>query len=217
MRSGLSVAAVLLGAAVVAAQPPGGRGGGMMFGMMGGGSAYYIHLLKNADVQKELKFTDDDKAGIALLEKEFEAGEKKFREDNADLFQDRDRRDEVREKMTKRNEEVMKQLKEVLGDKHARFNQIRLQLGGLSGAMMDPEVRKTLAITEEQTEKQREAGRKMREEMPRPDFSVFQSGDEEAIKKAREEMTKRGEEMRQKMDKATDEILTAEQKTKWKD
>ena len=69
MRSGLSVAAVLLGAAVVAAQPPGGRGGGMMFGMMGGGSAYYIHLLKNADVQKELKFTDDDKAGIALLEK----------------------------------------------------------------------------------------------------------------------------------------------------
>ena len=48
-------------------------------------------------------------------------------------------------------------------------------------------------------------------------FSVFQSGDEEAIKKAREEMTKRGEEMRTKMDKIAEEILTAEQKTKSKD
>jgi hypothetical protein len=223
MRSGLSVAAVLLGAAVVVAQPPGGGRGGRMFGMGGGGfgGTFYVHLLKNADVQKELKFSDDDKASVALLEKEFEASDKKFMEENAELFRDRDRRDEMREKQSKRSEEINKQVKEVLGDKFARFTQIRLQLGGLSAALRDPEVSKAIALTEEQKEKQRDSARKLFEEMRDSgggfDFSVFQNGTDEEKKKARDEMAKRGEEMRQKTDKIAEEILTAEQKTKWKD
>ena len=181
------------------AQPPGGRG---QFGRFGAIGASYIQDLEMKEVQADLKFADADKEKLKALKESLTEGDRKFAEETRDL-----QREERMEKTNARRADVEKQVKEALGDKFARFRQIRLQLDGMFGSVLrDREVREALNITEDQ---QREFGEAMR--------GAFQRPEPGAEPPSREEMQKRMEEMQKKQAEAAEKILTAEQKKKWEE
>jgi hypothetical protein len=185
---------VLLAAGSSFAQPPGGGRGGM-FGR--GGAAMYVQTLDMKEVQEDLKLTDADKEKIKSLKESLTEGDRKFREGMQDLSPE-----ERREKMTARRTEIEKQVKEALGDKYARFHQIKLQLDGMFGSVMaDPEVRKTLDVTEDQM-------REIREGLQ----GAFQPPGQDA---SPEERRKAMEESQKKMAEVVDKVITADQKKKW--
>jgi len=207
----LTVAVAMTLAAVGQAQDEkkGGRrgqgGGGFTMPVLG--------LLENPDVQKELKLTEDDKAALALLKKELEESDKKFRESLKDVP-----REEIRGKMTDRTKERDKMVGEVLGSKFERYKQVELQVYGLSFALMSPANQDKLKITEDQKTKIREVtmaafggggGRGKRGEKGDKGGNAG-SDDPEARKKA-------GEERRKKQTEDLMAILTDDQKKTWKD
>ena len=185
----------------------GGFGGGAM--MFGGASASYISILEMKEVQDDLKLSADEKGNIPLLKDEFADGDKKLGEEMRGGTLDREA---IGEKMNARRAEIQKQLKEVLGDKYTRFNQIKLQLDGLYGSVSgNKEVQEALSITEDQRTQLREAMRQPGGEggARRFDFSGGPPS-EEKMKEIRDEFAKRQNE-------ALDKILTADQKKKWED
>ena len=196
-----TVCASLLSAASFAQekQPPGGgRGQGRGFGAAAG--ANYILILEMKEVQEDLKFTDADKAKIGPLKEELTKGDREFRESLQGVA-----REEMREKMTARRAEVEKQVKEALGDKYTRFTQIRLQLDGIWGSVMqDRTVAEKLEITDDQRRELLEA----MQGIARP-----QPGEDLTPEKRREMM----EEMQKKQAEAVEKVLTAEQKKKWEE
>jgi hypothetical protein len=180
-------------------------GGGMMFGGMSG---TYIQILEMKEVQDDLKLSADEKGNIPLLKDEFAEGDKKLGEEMRGGNVDREA---IGEKINARRAEIQKQLKEVLGDKYTRFNQIKLQLDGLYGAVTrDKEVQDALSVTEDQRTQLREAMRPAGGEGGRRfDFGGGPPS-EEKMKELRDEMAKRQNE-------ALDKVLTADQKKKWED
>jgi hypothetical protein len=180
-------------------QPPGRRGGGRgMFGMMQPIGASFINDLQMKEVQEDLKLSDDEKAKLGPLKDELTEGDKKFAESMQDVS-----REERMEKNNARRAEVEKLVKEALGDKFARFSQIRMQLDGAFAAVTrNREVREKLDITEDQTTQLREAMQGM--------FGA-PGGERPSPEKMREMM----EEMQKKQAEAVDKTLTAEQKKKW--
>jgi len=184
---------VLLAAGSSFAQPPGGGRGGMR----GFGSAVYVQTLEMKEVQEDLKLTDADKEKIKTLKTTLNEGDQKMREGFQDLSPE-----ERREKMTARRTEIEKQVKEALGDKYARFHQIKLQLDGMFASVMaDADVRKAMDVTDDQM-------REIRESLQ----GAFQPPGQDATP---EERRKAMEEGQKKMAEAVDKALSADQKKKW--
>ena len=114
-------------------------------------------------------------------------------------------REERMEKNNARRAEVEKLVKEALGDKFARFSQIRMQLDGAYASITrNREVREKLDVTEDQMGQLREAMQGM--------FGA-PGGERPSPEKMREMM----EEMPKKQAEAVEKTLTAEQKKKWEE
>lgn len=209
MRAWTAVLVFGLGVALIAgtalAQPPGGRGGqrgpGGFFGGGPGGGMGVQFLLRSEKIQKELELTDDQKAE---LQKIAEQAREKMREAFQSGQRDPQRFRQLMEETNKAIQNVL------LPHQQKRLNQIQLQLGGIAAAVEREDVRKELAITEDQLAKIREARDKVREELrgQRP-----QQGERPDPAQMRE----RFREMRQKVEEAVLSVLTDEQKEKWND
>jgi len=184
-------------------QPPGGgrgQGRGGMFGRMGAGASN-AQLLDMKEVQEDVKLGDSDKEKVKKLIEELREGDRKAQEELRDASPE-----ERREKMTARRAEVDKLIKETLGDKYARFHQIRLQLdGAFMSVTMNPELRKELDVTDDQLRELREASmagieRPQQGERPSP-----------------EKMAEMREKMQKNQTEAVDKVFSAEQKKKWEE
>jgi hypothetical protein len=161
-------------------------------------------LLRNADVQKELKLTTDEKSNIALLAEEFEQSGAKFFQSMQDLS-----REERMAKMQERMKDQEKQVAEVLGDKAARFKQVQLQVMGLFMAMNIPDTQTKLKVTDDQKEKLKEVGQTIfRENMAK----FFGPNAAEVDADARD---KAMAETRKKMEDTAKGLLTEDQKKSW--
>jgi Spy/CpxP family protein refolding chaperone len=183
-------AAVMMMACIVSAQDRPRQGGPGRMGMMGGGG----RILRNEAVQKELNITDEQKK---KLEEVLSAGGRG--PGGGRNFQDMsdDEKAKAREEMEKRSAEQEKKINEILNDKQqARYKQLRLQAAGAM-AFMGEDLQKELGITEEQQGKIRDAMRELRESM-----QGAQSGERSG--------------MGEKMNAKVMEILTDEQKAKYK-
>jgi hypothetical protein len=190
-----TLCASLLSAPSFAQPPGGGRGQGRGFG--GATGANFIQLLEMKEVQEDLKLTDAEKGKIGPLKEELTKGDREFRESLQGVDPQ-----EMREKFTARRAEVEKQVKEAIGDKYTRFTQIRLQLDGLFGAVMqDRTVAEKLEITDDQRGQLREA----MQAFPRPNRGDPPPTPEKAA------------EMQKARDEAVEKVLTAEQKKKWEE
>jgi Spy/CpxP family protein refolding chaperone len=180
-------------------QPGGGFGGGMM--MRGGGGL--TMLLTNESVQKELKFTDDQKTKA----KEFAEGMRKKREDALGGGQfDREKFQAFAKESAEAADKFVKD--NLTADQQKRIKQInyqvQLQMQG-PGAFMNEDVQKALKITDDQKDKFKGLGDEMRKDMQ----ELGRGFDAETMQKRRT-ITK------EYTTKATD-ALTADQKAAWKD
>jgi hypothetical protein len=190
-----AAALCVLVAGAAAAQEGRGRG---QFGRFGAIGASYVQLLDMKEVQVDLKIANADK--LEALKKSLAEGDRKFGEEIRELEPQ-----ERMEKMNARRADVEREVKEALGDKYARFRQIRMQLDGMYGTVMrDREAREALSVTEDQM---RELGEAMRGAFPRPEPGAEQPSPEERRKMM--------EERQKKMTEAADKVFTAEQKKKW--
>lgn len=142
------VAAVADGAQ--AQRQPGGGGRGM-----GGMQPVAVLLLSNADLQKELKITDDQKKALKPAMDKVEEQAKKMRE----MFAggggggDREAMQKVMEEMRKANDEVKATVEKALtADQVKRVKQIDVQAMGMR-AFTNEDVAKALKITDDQKEK----------------------------------------------------------------
>ncbi|NQT16293.1 MAG: Spy/CpxP family protein refolding chaperone [Planctomycetes bacterium] len=245
-----ALAVAVLAMAANAAQPPregqrggfrgrpGGRGPGM--GMRGGpGGGGVANLLRNSQVQEELKLSDEQKDQLE------EIGEK-VREGMQGIFPDREamqdlsdeeRRAKMQEAMEKfakerekRAPEIEKQIAEVLEKgQFKRLKQIELQVQGVN-ALRRPDIAQALELSEDQQKEIKEAlearDKKMQglEEERRGMFSGgfggFQDMSEEERGELRQKMEKLGEKRRAITSEAQKEAmgkLTDEQKAKMPD
>jgi signal transduction protein with GAF and PtsI domain len=170
--------------------------------MMGGGMMGYAQLLRIEKVQKEIELTDDQKAELQKIEEQSRA---RMRE----LFQGGGQdREAARQRFEQARQETEKAIEGVLlPNQVKRLKEIRLQVVGIAGALMDQGVRKELGVTEEQAQKIREAVQKVMEDMR----GQRQQGERPSA----EQMQQRMQEMRTKMAEAVMAQLTEEQKNKW--
>jgi hypothetical protein len=156
-----------------------------------------IMFLTQPSVQKDLKMTEEQIAKVKKAIKSRQA----VREELKDL--DPDARAKKLEEITKANDKLAAEI--LTADQAKRLRQIYLQQQGVN-AFTKPEVAKELKLTDEQKKKledlQAKAGAQI-QALRRP------GGGEEAMKKIGE-LTKGINEDAMK-------ILTAEQKTKWKE
>jgi hypothetical protein len=176
---------------------------------MPGAGENSLRLLENADVQKDLKVTKEEKANLALLKDEVREGDKKLNASLEDVpFPER------MSKLRERAKEVDGQISEVLGDKFKRFKEIRLQVTGLFMAVMTmPEVKEALKWTDEQGGKVREGMNQVMMEF-RPTAAPGAPGTAAyTVKDPQEIMHKLEAAQTESMQK----VMTDEQKAKWKE
>ncbi|MGQ9503436.1 MAG: hypothetical protein ACUVQG_01370 [Thermogutta sp.] len=204
--AGLAFALV---ATAAMAQPPGGPGGpggqrglGMFMMGPGGGLVGYSQLLRNEKVQKEIELTDDQKAELQKIEEQ-------SRERMRQVFQGGQQdREAARQRFEQARAETQKAIEGVLlPNQVKRLKEIRLQVAGISAAIMDADVRKELGVSEEQVQKIREATQKVMEEL--------RSQRQEGERPSPEQMQQRMQQFRQKVTEAVMAQLTEEQKKKW--
>ncbi len=182
--------AVLLMAGSASAQPGGGRGG--FGGGPGMGGMMDIGLLFSPQVREEIELVPEQEEQLR------EIGDS-MREDMMSMFRDmRDMSEEERRAASeKMREKVDSKLKEVLLDhQYERFNQLRLQSQmqrGAADALGSGRIRDELGITDEQLEEMRKVA-------------------ETAEAELRTKIQKATQEAREKVL----EVLTAEQRAKWK-
>jgi Spy/CpxP family protein refolding chaperone len=193
--AGLAVVAVaaLIVSSALAQQP-----GRQRQGAGGGGGMSSVQLLGQKSVQEELKLTDDQVKKVTdLTQKQREL----FR-GVQDLSQE-----ERAKKMQELQKENQKAVADILKPEQAkRLKQITLQLRG-GRALTDPEVAKELGLTAEQKQKVKE----IQDETAKETAKLRDAGlDRQEAAKKRQEITKSSNE------KLTG-ILTADQKTKWKE
>ena len=115
-----------------------GRGG---FGIRGGQGQ--INMLENADVQKELQLTNDQKASLPLLKEEFKEADEKFGESMRDQSISREDR---MAKITERNKEIDKQIGELLAT-NTNDSQVQLQAGGIQRCSARKPVKSLKSLT----------------------------------------------------------------------
>jgi Spy/CpxP family protein refolding chaperone len=194
--SALTLAIVVLAAAPALAQPPrGGPGGRGGFGFGGGP----LFLLTQKSVQEELKLSEEQIKKVTQLNEKQRESRGGFR----DLS-----REEREKKMAEQAKETNKALADILKPEQLkRVKQIGWQQRGI-GAIGSPEVAEALKLTSEQKDKIKsilEDASKARREL-----FTNRGGD-------REEARKKGEEIRKNTNEKLTGVLTAEQKTKWKE
>jgi hypothetical protein len=211
----------------------GGMGGGMG-GMMG---PNLLNLASNKDVAAELKLSAEQIENIKLME---QTDREERREEMRKIFENQDEGFEERGKKIadfnqKRSETNEKELTEAIKeDGVKRLKQIRLQIGakwfGMMMTMNDPEVKKQLEITDEQSKKIAEEGQKMMAEAfagggrnpfggGRGEFKKIEDMDEEEKKKLQDRMAefeKQQAERIKKGDEFVAGVLTDKQKEIWK-
>ncbi|HET6572770.1 MAG TPA: Spy/CpxP family protein refolding chaperone [Fimbriiglobus sp.] len=209
-----AVAAALvagLGGLTALAQP-GGRG---MFGGFGGGPA---QLINSKIVQKELKIDEGQASKLKEWAREFGA---KQREKMRELFQggnfDREKFGEIMAEQTK---EAYKEIATVLKpDQVKRLRQIDTQVSG-TRAFATPHVQEALKLTDEQKEKVRDIeqanGKELQELRQEFGFGRRQKGERPDPEKMAE-FTKKSAAISKEAMTKLEGVLTADQKTKWKD
>jgi len=180
------------------AQPPAGRPGGPFGGRLGG-PMLMLGLLRNQQVQQELKLTDQQKQQLEQLGEQWREKMRGLR----DLPPE-----ERRQKGEGMRAEVEKQLATILNEQQMkRLKQIALQVEGYA-ALERPEIADQVGLTKEQRQKirdiLRQAGEKRRE--------AFQQG-----RSDRQAAFQRMREIRQWVDGEIEKLLTAEQKKKWQE
>ncbi len=175
------------------AQPQrGGRGGGQ--GMM----ANPVMLLSQPSVQKELNISDEQKQQLQ------EAATKLRHAPPPDVSNlSPSERQEKMQEMAREGERTAAKI--LHRDQMKRLKEISLQVRG-AGAFSDPEVAKALDLTDEQKEKIKTSLSEGRGQRPQG----APGGDPQAARKRVEEMRKAN------LDKVMT-VLTADQKTKWKE
>jgi Spy/CpxP family protein refolding chaperone len=165
------------------------------------GGAGSAGLLMNPSVKKELKLTDDQltkiQDALGKVQDKHKDDFARFREMSVD---------ERRKMMRSISEDYNKAVASVLDEKQMkRFKQIQWQIAGV-GALEDPEVQKTLKLSEDQQKKLaavfEDANKKMQD--------LFKSGNVEGKREEFEKLRKDAE------DKANN-VLTDEQKKQWKE
>jgi Spy/CpxP family protein refolding chaperone len=158
-------------------------------------------LVRNESVQKELNVTDEQKTKLT------EALDKVRENHKDDLEKFRDLSMEERQKLMRTiNEENTKAVRGILDDKQMkRLKQITWQTQGAQ-AFQDPEVQKSLKLTDEQKDKikaiNEDSGKQMRE--------LFQGGFNEETRKKMQDLRK------ETLDKCS-AVLTADQKKSWQE
>lgn len=189
------------------------RGGG--FGAFGGGGANPMGSIARADVQAELKLTDDQKDKIAALTDRQSMFPKmqKFMQDNGVSMEDF-RSDEGRKKMgplmQKFQAQQKKEVEAVLTPEQAkRWNEITIQLAG-NMAILNPDIAKALAVTDAQNDKIKDLQKKQQDAMQ----GLMQKMRDGELTQddMREKMTKNAE----ILDAELGKILTDDQKAKLK-
>ncbi len=195
MVAGVLAMALLLPAM---AQPPAGRPGGP-FGGRFIGPMLMVGLLRNPQVQQELKLTDQQKQQLEQMGQQWREKMRGLR----DLPPE-----ERRQRVEAMRSEVEKQLSTILNDQQMkRLKQIALQVEGYA-ALGRPEIAEQVGLTKEQRQKVgdilRQAAEKRRE--------VFQQGQGD-----RQAAFQRMREIRQWVDSEIEKLLTAEQKKKWQE
>lgn len=213
----VTIAALLAGALVgmAFAQPPAGgrRGPGgqppgppvgapMMFAR--GGPMMMLGLLRNPQVQQELKLTEEQ---IQKVEQLGEQMREKFRGLGQEL---RGLSPEEREKRLQAvNEEVEKELAKILKEQQLkRLKQISLQVEGLA-ALARPEIAKQVGLTEGQLKQINEILREANEKRR----AIFQQGPGGDPQARFQELQK----IRQWVDEQIGKLLTEQQKKKWQE
>jgi Skp family chaperone for outer membrane proteins len=196
-RMTLALGAVALLSSSALAQ--GGRG----FGGMGGGSM----LLTNKSVQDELKVTEDQTSKLTTFAAEMQTKQREAFQGLQDLSDD-ERRTKVAEVTKTMQADLKKGLAEILKPEQAkRFEQIQTQQMGASAFAM-PRVSEALKITDDQKTKFQEINQAMMAQMTelRPQLQDDREGTMKKMADVRKEST----------DKAM-ALLTAEQKTAYKE
>ncbi len=211
----VTMAGVLMGGLAEAQQDSGRRGGGRRAGMMGrgGGTGFLLRLLQIEKIQEELGMLDVQVEEAAALAEESGREAREFFAGVQDLEGEerRARMQEVMEKFRKsapeREKKLTKQLEEILVEdaQLKRLKQISMQVQG-SRALQNPEVLKSLNITDAQ-KKRFEA---LREEMGAQMREQFQNARDMSREERQAAMQKLGEEVEKKVN----DVLTKEQKAK---
>jgi Spy/CpxP family protein refolding chaperone len=180
------------------AQPPAGRPGGPFGGRLGG-PMLMLGLLRNQQVQQELKLTDQQRQRLEQLGEQWREKMRGLR----DLPPE-----ERRQKVEGMRAEVEKQLATILNEQQMkRLKQIALQVEGYA-ALERPEIADQVGLTKEQRQKIRDILRQA-DEKRREAFQQGQGDRQAAFQRMRE--------IRQWVDGEIEKLLTAEQKKKWQE
>jgi hypothetical protein len=205
MRSGLLLL-LMVGSAISLAQGPesggqgrGGFGGRMARGFGASSSAALLSMSTDAEVQKALGVTDEQKGYLEILRDQVKEETDEFNQ-SIESLSGEERFAKMRERMEKRGPEIEGDLKEVLGEKSfGRLKQIRTQMVGVM-EWMNPDTAREIGLTEDQQSQLRDT---MREQ-----FSQIRGVD-------REQMRSKMAEMRKSMEEKALAMLTDKQKERW--
>ncbi len=207
------VTAVLTGALVgmAMAQPPAGgrRGQGgpppgapMMFPM--GGPMLMVGLLRNPQVQQELKLTEKQLQKLQALGEQMREKFRGLRQELQGLSPE-----ERAKRVEQVNAEVEKQLATVLTEQQLkRLKQVALQVEGYA-ALVRPEVAKQVGLTEGQSKQVRAILREAAEKRR----ALFQEGPGAD----RQAMFQKMQEIRRWTNEQIEKLLTDQQKKKWRE
>lgn len=147
-----SKALAILGIAAIAcsAWSQGGQGRGRGFG----GQMDRLQLVQRADVQEDLKITEEEKTKIAAVTKAYEDEASAARENLQAAGGDFAA---MRAEMKKISDKYNPQIAGILtADQNKRLDEIKIQMGG-ARIVSDPEVAKTLGLTDDQNSKIKDA------------------------------------------------------------
>jgi Spy/CpxP family protein refolding chaperone len=204
-----SVVALLLALAIVpaASAQQRGRGG---FGGFGGMQASSGALLRIPEVRQELKLNDDQQKQVEEVLGERRGGQGGFNRGDFQNLSEEERQKrfaEMREQFEKANKETDEKVAKILDEsQQKRLGELRLQREGIN-ALRRKDVAEKLGLTDDQQQKIRQI-----QEENRPNANFRNLSDDER----REAFTKMREQ-REKAEKDTLAVLTAEQQSKWND
>lgn len=209
-----------------AQRQPGGRGGQRgQGGQRGfGQQSIFMTALTNAELQKELKITDEQKKGLKPVMEQADALAKERQEAFSGGNFDREKMQAIMEKGQKLAEEAKAVAEKVLSaDQVKRAKQIEVQMMGMR-ALSNEEVAGKLKLTDEQKEKLQainmefgEQSRDLRQEYGIRGFGGGGGGGEPPSPEKMAEYQKKNKALTDETMGKVMAVMTDEQKTMWKD